>query len=401
MPAYHYIAFDKQGKKQKGVIEADTEREARQWLRDRSLLPMQVMLRHRAGEKHFFRRRYALNSKMLALLTRQLAVLLQAGIPVAEALKTLAEQSEHPTVKGLMLSVRGKVVGGHALASALRDHPEAFSSLFVETVAAGEQSGHLEHVLLQLAHYTEKTWQREQKLRTALIYPVIVMLVAFVIVAFLLEYVVPKMIAVYANTHQALPFATVFLIDISTAIRIGGIYGLLLLLVFYYAWRRMLKQSSALRERVHLFLLRLPVIGNTIKVLNSARFLRTFAMLSQAGVPVVEAMQIAASLISPLPMRRAVLLAASQVREGKAVHLALKQANYFSPMSIHMIASGEASGELGEMLERIGQTQEEELSRLIDTSLALFEPLMILVIGAIVLFIVLAVLLPIFDLNQF
>ena len=405
MPAFHYVAINLSGKEQKGVIEAESEKLARQLLRDKSLIPVNLRA---AQEKKglgketkfsLFKQR-GLNSKELALLTRQFATLLSAGLPIEEALQAVAEQTEKQRIKGLILSVRGKVVEGHALASALREHPEAFSALFCATIAAGEKSGHLDKVLLRLADYTEQQWNMRQKLKTALIYPVTIIVVAIGIVGFLLEYVVPKMIDVYGHLQQTLPWMTQVLISTSHFVGNYGLYGLIVLVVGIFLWRRALKKNASLREKTHHFLLRLPLIGYAIKTADTARFSHTLSILTAAGVSVLEAMTISAQLITTIPIRKAVEEAVHRVREGGAIHLALKQTTYFPPMSVHMIASGEASGQLESMLERVALNQEEEIVRLIDVALALFEPAIILIMGVIVLFIVLAVMLPIFQLNE-
>lgn len=409
MPAFHYIAMSTSGQEQKGVLEAENEKQVRQMLREKSLIPIQVRqtqnrkdsFKHSKLTSFSFARARGLTSKELALLTRQFATLLAAGLPIEECLAAVAEQSEKQRVKGLILSIRSKVVEGHALAAALREHPESFSALYCATVAAGEKSGHLDKVLLRLADYTEQQWHMRQKLRTALIYPSMIVLVAIGIVGFLLEYVVPKMVAVYGHLNQSLPGMTQVLIALSNFVKNYGLYVLLLLVVAIFLWFRALKKSAVLREKTHLFLLRLPLVGYAMRTADTARFARTLAILSTAGVPVLEAMKISAQLVITIPIRNKVEEAVDRVREGAAIHLALKQTSYFSPMSVHMIASGEASGQLEPMLERIAANQEDEILRLIEVTLALFEPAVILIMGAIVLFIVLAVLLPIFQLNQF
>lgn len=406
MPAYHYIAIHATtGFEQKGVLEAESEKQLRQLLRDKSLLPVKVRAAQTKANKSenrfgFLSREKRLSAKELALITRQFATLLVAGLPIEEALLAVAEQTEKSHMKGLLLSVRSKVVEGHALAAALREHPESFSTLFSATVAAGEKTGHLDKVLIRLADYTEQQWHMRQKLKSALIYPVMIVLVSIGIVGFLLQYVVPKMIAVYGNLNQNLPLLTEILISISHAVKAGGLYCLLAMIVGIYYFRRSLKKSETLREKTHKFLLRLPLIGYAIKTANTARFARTLSILSASGVAVLEAMTISAKLITTMPIRKAVEEAVFKVREGAAIHLALKATTYFSPMSIHMIASGEASGQLENMLERVADQQEDEITRLIEVALALFEPAIILLMGVIVLFIVLAVLLPIFELNQ-
>lgn len=407
MTAYHYTAINSFGKEQKGVIEADNEKSARQLLRDKSLVPIRLLpaqekkrTSKKIGLSHFIRSP-RLNSKEIALFTRQFATLLAAGLPAEEALAVVGEQTEKAHVKGLILSVRSKVVEGHAIAAALREHPEAFPSLFCATIAAGEKSGYLDKVLLRLADYTEQQWNMQQKLRTALIYPLMIVLVAFGIVGFLLEYVVPKMIAVYGHLNQALPILTVILINISYFFKNAGLYLLICVGLGIFFWRRALKKSEGLREKTHHWILRLPLIGYAMKTANTARFSRTLSILSGSGVPILEAMTIAAQLITSIPIAKSVEQAVQRVREGTPMYLALKQTTYFPPMSVHMIASGEASGQLENMLERVALNQEGEIIRLIDVGLALFEPAIILLMGAIVLFIVLAVLLPIFQLNEF
>lgn len=406
MPAYHFVAITSSGQEQKGVFEADNEKQARQLLRDKSLIPLQVWLsqeKKTTNKESFFtfRRQQGLSSKELAFITRQFATLLAAGLPLEESLLAVAEQTEKARIKGLILSVRGKVLEGHALAFALREYPQAFSPLFCATVAAGEKSGHLDRVLLRLADYTEQQWHMRQRLKTALIYPTMIVLVAIGIVGFLLEYVVPKMVAVYGHLGQSLPIMTRLLIAMSDDVKSDGLYVLIIMILsVYFGWRA-LKKNEDLREKVHYFLLRLPLIGPAMKTADTARFARTLSILSAAGVSVLEAMTISAQLIIAIPIRKAVTEAVDHVREGAPIHLALKRTTYFQPMSIHMIASGEASGQLEQMLERVAQNQENDITRLIEVSLALFEPAIILLMGAIVLFIVLAVLLPIFQLNQF
>ncbi|OGT38517.1 MAG: type II secretion system protein GspF [Gammaproteobacteria bacterium RIFCSPHIGHO2_12_FULL_37_14] len=408
MSAFHYIAIDLAGQEKKGVIEAESEKHARQLLRNQSLIPIKIRFvqEKKIGSTslqriHLKFLKNGLNAKELSLFTRQFATLLSAGLPIEESLSAVAEQTEKSRIKGIILSVRSKVLEGHAFASALREHPECFSALYCATVAAGEKSGHLDRVLLRLADYTEQQWQMRRKLTTALIYPSMIILVAIGIVGFLLEYVVPKMISVYGHLNQNLPWLTNVLIVISNLVTSYGVYVLIGLVVGIYFWRRMLKKNNELREKVHLLLLRIPLIRYILRTANTARFSRTLSILSASGVPVLEAMYISAQLITTIPIRKAVELAVNHVREGAAIHLTLKRTTYFSPMSIHMIASGEASGQLENMLERVAQNQEDEISRMIEVGLALFEPAIILLMGIIVLFIVLAVLLPIFELNQF
>lgn len=402
MATFQFIAINNKGVKQKGMLEAESARDARQLLRDQGLCPLEVQATAQKL-KHFYNKSLSkprISSKELALITRQLATLFAAGLPIEEVLAAVCEQTEHPQTKALISAVRSKVLEGHSLASSLREFPNAFSALYSATVEAGEKSGHLDIVLTRLADYTEQQFAMRQKIQHALIYPSIMMLVAVGIVGFLLEYVVPKMIAVYSNIGQTLPGMTTLLIGISEAIQQFGVYFLLGLGLAIFLLRRTLKKNLSFKNKVHRILLKLPIFGSTIQIANTARFGRTFAILSAAGVPIIEAMKISGALITNLIIRAAIEDAAKHVREGANIHLALKQTTFFPPMSIHLIASGEASGQLEAMLERAANNQEGDVTRLIETSLALFEPAIILIMGAVVLFIVLAVLLPIFQLDQ-
>lgn len=404
MAAFQFVALNAKGEKQKGIIEAESLKHARQLLRQKNLTPVKVNTTHEkiklSNNKFKISNRQSLSNKELVLITRQLATLLSAGLPVEEVLSAVAEQTEKSRTKGLILSLRSKVLEGHALASALRDFPQAFSNLYCATIAAGEKSGHLDIVLQRLADYTEQQYAMKQKIQNALIYPTLMVIVAISIVGFLLEYIVPKMIAVYANVGQALPDMTRVLIAISNGIKHFGFYILILLIAGGVLFRRQMHRSETFKTKMHQIFLKIPIIGNTIQVANTGRFARTFAILSSAGVPVLEAMSISSALITSIPIRNAVEVATTHVREGASIHLALKQTGYFPPMSIHLIASGEASGQLEAMLERAANNQDAEITRLIETVLALFEPVIILLMGSIVLFIVLAVLLPIFQLDQ-
>ena len=253
MPAFHYQALSVSGQDQKGVIEADNEKQARQLLRDRQLVPLKLQASFAKADKNSWRdwlnrsTQRGISSKALSLFTRQFATLLAAGLPIEEALGAVAEQTEQSRVKGLILSVRSKVVEGHALAAAMREHPEAFSHLFCATVAAGEKTGHLDKVLLRLADYTEQQWQMKQKISTALIYPSMIVLVAIGIVGFLLEYVVPKMIAVYGNLHQELPWMTQVLLSLSGFIKSFGLIILLGIIGVIFTLPRIIKTSEIAR----------------------------------------------------------------------------------------------------------------------------------------------------------
>lgn len=405
MSAFNFQAMDDGGKTHKGVIEADNARQARQLLRERHLLPIDVALIEdratRVKNKNItliFRRK-KLSAAQLSLITRQMATLLSANIPLDDMLLGVTEQNEAPHVKSLLSGVRAKVMEGYSLSAALDAFPTAFPKLFRTTVAAGEQSGKLDQILERLADYTEQQHDMKQTVRQALIYPTLMTIVSVFVVIFMLIYVVPKIVTVFSQTQQVLPLVTIVLISISTFVKKYGLYLIALLIAAGCLCRRLLKKE-AVRCRFDGFLLKLPVIGKALKTVNTARFGRTFGILTAAGVPVLEGMQAAMQLAGPLPMRRSLEQAIECVREGGNISTALQKTHYFAPMFTHLVASGEASGTLSLMLEKAAANQERDVRALIQAALTLFEPAMILIMGAIVLFIVLAIMLPIFSLDQ-
>ena len=401
MGAYRYIAVDQRGKEQKGILEGDTPRQIRQYLRERSLLPVRVTEVESRSPTQF--RRFSLARRVsaldLALLTRQLATLVRAGLPLEEALLAVSEQSERSRIKGILLGVRAKVLEGHTLASGLEGFPNAFPNVYRATVAAGEQAGKLDSVLERLADYTESRHSLRQKVSHALIYPTVLTGLALAIVVLMLVYVVPKVVGVFETTGQTLPILTRMLIWLSTFLQdwwwlvLGGIAAVAV------AVNRLLSREDN-RRRYHRWLLALPVFGRVSRGINTARFTRTLSILTSSGVPVLEALKIGGSVVTNLPMRDAVEAATVRVREGGAIGRALALSRLFPPMSIHLISSGEASGELDAMLERAAGHQENEMDSLLGTMLSILEPALIIIMGLIVLAIVLAILLPIFQMNQ-
>lgn len=403
MGAFAYKALDGAGKQHKGVMEADTPRQIRQQLRDKGWTPLTVEeVQQREARQHkssvaLFRR--SINPADLSLITRQFATLVRSGTPVDEALHAVSRQTEKARLSNMLMAVRSKVKEGHPLAVALGDFPHIFPELYRATVAAGEQSGHLDAVLERLADYTETRHALQQKFQLALIYPVLIAVVAVAVVAGLVGYVVPKVVEVFNGIGQELPVLTRALIALSDFLQATWPYLLGALAVAVSTFVSMMKREGP-RRRFHALLLRLPLISRLVRGGNSARFARTFSILASSGVPVLEAMRISAEVVTNLPMRTAVKEAARRVREGTAIHKALDASGYFPPMTVHLIASGEASGNLDEMLERAAITQEREMETLMGMMLGLFEPFMILFMGGTVLIIVLAILMPIFDLNQ-
>ena len=398
MGAFEYTALDAQGRERKGLIEGDTPKHVRQLLRDKQLLPMDIQETAQRELKQRRRRgfmRRGLSTLDLALLTRQLATLLHSGLPLEESLQAVAEQTEKPRVQRIILGVRGKVVEGHPLADGLKDFPQAFPEIYRATVSAGEQSGKLDSVLERLSDYTESRQVMGQQVSNALVYPIVLMVLSFAIVSFLLAYVVPQVVAVFESGHQELPLATRILIGMSDFVRLYWFYGVILIVIVTWGFLRWLRAPEA-RLAFDRFLLRVPLLGKLIRGVNTARFSRTFSILTASAVPVLEALRISAEVVNNLPMKRAVEEAALRVREGAPIGKSLAARKVFPPMMIHLISSGE----LEKMLERAASNQEREMDGLLSTMTNLLGPFMVVFMGAVVMFIVIALLLPIFQLND-
>ena len=400
MSAFEYTALDVSGRKLKGVLEGDAPRQVRQQLRDQGLTPLsvdEVSQRKSNTEKKTFSR--GISSTELAVFTRQLATLIGSGMPLEETLEAVGKQTENDRMQSTIAAVRSRIKEGHTLADALADFPVIFPELYRSTVAAGEQTGHLDVVLSRLADYTENRQMLIQSISQALIYPAVLTLTALAVVGLLLGYVVPQVVQVFTDLGQTLPFLTRALIATSDIVRDFGWLMILLVVAGVLAWRKAL-QTESIRRRYHVWLLKLPLIGKLVRGVNTARFARTFSILTASGVPVLEGLRISANVMANLPMREAVLEASLRVREGTTVQKALEASDCFPPLVLHLIGSGESSGQLEDMLERAAQNQERDLENRISTLMKIFEPAMILIMGVIVLVIVLAILLPIFDLNQ-
>ncbi|MCH9026524.1 MAG: type II secretion system inner membrane protein GspF [Proteobacteria bacterium] len=400
MGAFDYKAVDATGKQAQGVLEGDNARQVRQLLRERHLLPLEVtevVEKEKKRRKLSFRK--GISAGDLALFTRQLATLVRAGLPLEEALRAVSQQTEKSRVSSILMGVRSRLMEGHPLAVGMADFPQAFPEMYRATVAAGEQSGHLDMVLERLADYTESRQILRQKLSSAAIYPIVLSVMAIMIVTGMLVFVVPKIVGIFEDSNQKLPFLTTALITVSHLIRDYGLLGLAAIAGGVFAFKRWLRQKSA-RRRVHGFLLRLPLVARLVRGFNNARFTRTLSILSGSGVPVLESMRIAGSVIANLPMWEAVEEATMRVREGASISQSLAARGLFPPMTVHLIASGEASGKLDEMLERAAENQERELDALIGAMLSILEPALIIVMAIFVFIIVIAILLPIFELQQ-
>ncbi len=401
MGAFEFVALDNKGKESKGLLEGDTPKHVRQILRERHLLPISVneVARTETRQQGKLSIRRGLSASELALLTRQLATLAQSGLPLEESLLAVSQQNENPRAQSILMGVRSRVMEGHSLADGLADFPQAFPDLYRATVAAGEQSGHLDAVLERLAEFTESRQQLQQQVRNALIYPIALIVTAVGIISFMLAYVVPKVVYIFENYNQELPILTRIMIASSDFIR--GYWFILILVIVgsIFGLRHLLKKDGPKRKYHHL-LLRLPIISKLTRGINTARFTQTLSILAGAGVPILESLQIASQVVVNLPMREAVEEASLRIREGAMISRSLANSKLFPPMTTHLIASGEASGKLEEMLAHAAKNQEREVNGLIATLLGIMQPLMVIIMAAIVLLIVLAILLPIFEINN-
>ncbi len=399
MPAYQFTALDASGKQHKGVLEGDSARQVRQQLRDKDWIPVSVDAvesKDKNQSSGWFQKKFSAYD--LALMTRQLSVLVAAAIPLEEALRAVAKQNEKPHVSNLMLSVRGKVLEGHTLAQGMQQ-ASRFPDLYIATIAAGERSGHLDLILDQLSDYTENRFAMQKKIQGAMIYPIILMLMSFAIVMGLMTFVVPDIVKTFDQSKEALPWITVTLMKASDFIRhawpfliVGSILSVLL-------FARFLKTSSG-HYAFDRLVLKLPLFGKLSRGINSARFASTLSILTQSGVPLVDALKIGAAVSNNWVIRDSINVAAEKVIEGGNLATQLDRCGYFPAMMVQMIKSGEASGELDRMLKRASDMQDREVTTFISTLLALLEPLMLVFMAGIVLVIVIAVMLPIVNMNN-
>lgn len=402
MAAFAYKALDGRGKNKSGVLEADNARQIRQQLREQGLIPLeveQVAEKEKKQSSGFSLFKPKISASDLALLTRQLATLIESALPIEEALLAVAEQCEKPRQKNMMMAVRSKVVEGHGLADSMAEFPHVFDQLFRAMVAAGEKSGHLDVVLNRLADYTEKRQQTRSQITQAMVYPSLMLFFAVGIVLLLLTVVVPKIVGQFDQMGQDLPAITQFLINISEWLQNYGLYMALAIGLLIIAIQRLL-QKPRLKKRWHKQMLKLPLIGKVAKGLNTARFARTLSILTASAVPLLESMRISGEVLENLHIKDAIADAAINVREGSSLRAALENTRMFPPMMMHMIASGERSGELQQMLGRAADNQEREFESLVSMALKVFEPLLIVSMAGIVLFIVMAILQPILALNN-
>jgi general secretion pathway protein F len=416
MPAFEFQALDPAGREQRGVLEADSPRQVRQLLRDRQWLPVSVL---EVGERRTTAAQPTITSPIsalarlrrglreppariggrdLALITRQLATLVRAALPLEEALQAVAQQTDRPAAQRILTGVRARVMEGDTLATALGGFPRVFPEIYRATVGAGEQSGRLDTVLERLADYTERRDQLRQRVLGALLYPIVLTAMCVVVVAGLLTYVVPQVVAVFESGGNSLPWLTRALLAVSAFLREWGLLLLSLTALGGFAFMRWLRAKSA-RRRFEGLLLRLPLIGRLLRSLGAARFTRTFSILIGSAVPALEGLRIAGATVGNLPMSEAIEAAAERVREGAPIGRSLAASGLFPPLTVHLVSSGESSGRLEEMLGRAADAEERELDRLLTAFVGLLGPLLIVAMGVLVLLIVFAMLQPIFEMN--
>ena len=401
MPGYQYTAYDIDGREQRGVLESDSPRLARAQLRDQGLFPLNVTLIEAANDTGIKdkSRRIKLNTDDLARITRQLSTLLGAGLTIEQTFNALIEQAETESERQLLARLRGAVLEGQSLGGALAAYPDTFSDLYRTLISAGEASGKLPEVLARLADHVESQQAIRQKFVVAMIYPAIVMLVCALVVTGLMIYVVPQVVGVFESTKQTLPWITRALLGFSRFLQATGVVWITLAVIGFLVARSALKKES-LRRKWHAWLLTLPIVGRLIRAQQSSQLAATLSILVGSGIPVLNALNAGVGVVSNLPMRDAIERATNAVREGAGLSQSLAQSKQFPPVMVHLIASGEASGRLPQTLATAAYQQQRDLEMRTSAIAATVEPVMILVMGVVVLLIVLAVLLPIFELNQ-
>lgn len=401
MPAFSYVALDAEGRTRRGIVEAEAARQARAGLRSEGLIPLELTPvapeAAALGARGWTRRR--LSGAELALLTRRFALLLEAGLTVEECLDALIEQAEGELARRVLGGVRAEVLAGHSLAAALDRYPSSFSDIYRALVRTGEQSGELTAVMLRLADHLEQRQATRRTTGLALLYPAIVAAVALLVVAGLLGYVVPQVVQVYQQSRQELPALTRALLWLSDATQ-RYLLAAMLLAAALGAAARLAWARESVRARWQSRLLRLPVVGPLALGSDTARLAGTLAILVGGGVPLIQALEAGARSLRYLPLRQAVSDALRMVREGASLHRALARCGRFPPIFVHLVASGEASGRLAHMLAQAARQQELENETRIRLLAGLLEPAAIVITGTVVLLVVLAILLPIIELNE-
>lgn len=411
MGAYSYSALNDQGKTIKGILEGDSERQVRSLLRAKNLKPLEVASSNSTPSKTgsevgsaslfggVFKGRVKLNTRDLSLITRQLASLIKSGLPLDEALQATAKQNKKPNIKQIVLQIRTKVLEGFGLAQALGEYPYVFDNMYRAMVRAGESTGHLGPVLERLAEYTQNSQIVQSRLKTAMIYPLALLVISFSVIGLLMAFIVPDLVKLFTHSGRELPVITQVLISSSDFVVNYGIVTLVIIFGVIFGVKRWLEKPGPLL-RWHTLQLRLPLIGNLVNQSNSARFASTLSLLMSSGVPLLQALKIAGQVMTNKVLQKACEQVASQVHEGTSLYRAMDNADCFPPLLVQMVASGESSGTLPEQLEHAAKDQERELEMVLAVAMGLMEPATIVFMGGAVCLIVLAIMLPMLEMNK-
>lgn len=402
MPVYDYKALDEEGKTQRGTIHAETAKNARAKLRTNALIPLDVIELDAGSIKKTSIAR-GIDKKIpilsLSLFTQELAALLNAGLEVEESINSIAQSIENKKFKNIVMSIHAKILEGYSLSQCLNEYPKAFPKIYRATVEAGEKAGYLGQILSNLSDYLLAQQRVNQKIQQAMIYPSILTVVSLGIIIFLLTFVTPKIIEIFEDGSQALPLSTQILIASSQLI-VNYFWYMLSVFVGLILGFCYLMRFHGFKRRVHHFILKIPLFGKLQNQIQLSRFLKALGIMLKARVSILEALTASSNLVSSLPITEKLFDARQNIKEGVSVYLALKQTSYFSPICLQFVASGEKTGNLDEMLLHAANHQEGQIQRTIDMLLTLFEPILILLMGGLVLFIVLATLLPMFQMSN-
>ncbi len=404
MAVYEYRGLDPAGRDLKGIIDADSPRLARAKLRRSGIFPTEILIdRHtkKSGVEGvsigaLFGR---IRIQEISIMTRQMATLVGAGLPIVEALTALIDQTENARLKKVMTQVRESVNEGSSLADAMRRFPKVFSELYANMINAGESSGALDIVLKRLADFMENQVMLRNKVLSTLTYPIILVLVGIAILAFLLVSVVPKVVRIFDDLQQALPIPTVILIAVTDFL--GDYWWVILVVV---GGSLLALRQYAATEKGHQnynrMILRIPVMGKLLRTIVTTRFARTLAILLNSGIPLLQSMDIAKAVVNNAVISDAIESAKEGIREGESIAEPLRRSKVFPPMVTHMIAVGEKTGELEQMLFKVSEAYDNEVETTMSSMTSLLGPIVILVLGGVVLFVVLAILLPMIEMNQ-
>lgn len=401
MQSFSYKAVDKSGKEKAGVIQAENPKQARQLLRNQGLITTHLESEQERKSKKAVGISFKkpISSLELSLITRQFSILLNSGLSVEQSLSALSDQLESQEQKAIMSGVRSEVLGGRSLAASLKMYPKVFPAVYCSLVNAGEQSGSLAKVMTKLADYSDKTRELTSKIMMALLYPLVVTVVATFVIIALLVFVVPQVVKVFEASKQTLPLITRGMIATSNGLRNYGIYMLIVILIFVFSFARSLKKKEN-RIKFHRKLLTLPIAGKLLVNIDLARFTNTLSMLLSSGVPMLQALEASRDTLSNFMLKTSIDKAISMVREGIGLAVALKAQNAFPPVVIHLISSGEKSGNLDHLLAQAGSHQELELSHRSQLLTGILEPALIVFMGAVVMLIVIGIMLPILNMNK-